>query len=80
MRLIDADAAIDAVSESLMGVFVEYEDIAKKIIDKVPSAIIQCEECIYLQYDEIFDAYWCRGRSVKPDHYCGYAIRREEIG
>ena len=47
-------------------------------IESEQPKIIQCKECIYLQSDEIFGAYWCSGRSVKPDHYCGYAVRRQD--
>ena len=35
---ISRQAAIDAVSETLKGVFVEYRDVAEKTIKKVPSA------------------------------------------
>lgn len=35
---ISRQAAIDAVAKALKGTFVEYEDIAEKIINKVPSA------------------------------------------
>ena len=36
--LISRKAAIDAVAEILKRVFVEYRDIAEKIINKLPSA------------------------------------------
>lgn len=36
--LISRQAAIDAVAKALKGIFVEYEDVAEKIINKVPSA------------------------------------------
>ena len=36
--MISRQAAIDAIAEALKGVFVEYQDIAKKIIANVPSA------------------------------------------
>lgn len=35
--LISRQAAIDAVDDALKGVFVEHQDIAEKIIDKLPS-------------------------------------------
>ena len=38
MDLIERQAAIDAVSDALKGVFVEYEDVAEKMLGKVPSA------------------------------------------
>lgn len=36
--LISRKAAIEAVAKALKGTFVEYEDIAEKIINKVPPA------------------------------------------
>lgn len=36
--LISRQAAIDAVAKNLKGLFIEYEDVAEKIINKVPSA------------------------------------------
>ena len=35
--LISRQMAIDAVSKALKHTFVEYEDIAQKIINKIPS-------------------------------------------
>ena len=57
--LIDRQAAIEAVSESLRNIFEEHDDVARKIINKVPSAeperkkgkwevtawYIKCSEC-----------------------------------
>lgn len=37
-ELISRQAAIDAVSDALKGVFVEHLDIAEKLLDKLPSA------------------------------------------
>ena len=39
---------------------------------------IRCRDCIKLQRDVLADMYWCGGREVPLDHYCGYAERREE--
>ena len=36
--LISRQAAIEAVSESLRNIFEEHDDVARKIINKVPSA------------------------------------------
>ena len=36
--LINRQDAIDAMSESLKGVFIEYQEIAEKCINKLPSA------------------------------------------
>lgn len=50
-------------------------------IDEVPSAqpeITHCRDCAKLQIDNIFHDYWCDGKRVRLDHYCGYAERWEE--
>ena len=52
-----------------------------KILEKLPSAqpdIIHCRECKNCQIDSVFHDYWCDGRKVWKDHYCGYAERRTE--
>ena len=52
-----------------------------KELEKLPSAqpeIITCEHCSKCQKDDIFLGYWCEGKRVRKDHYCGYAERRKE--
>ena len=52
-----------------------------KILEKLPSAqpdIIHCRECKNCQIDSVFHDYWCDGRKVWKDHYCGYAERRTD--
>ena len=50
--LIDRQAAIDAVAESLKGTFVEYRDIAEKMISNVPSAQPEetCDTCTHWHF------------------------------
>ena len=48
MDVIDRQKAIDAVADGLKYVFVEYKDIAEKLIGKLPSAeseIVRCKGC-----------------------------------
>lgn len=46
--LISRTEAVEEVSKALKGTFVEYEDIAEKIINKVPSAKLSpCDACKY---------------------------------
>lgn len=74
---ISRAAAIDAVAKALKGTFVEYEDIAEKIINKVPSAdrkghwikhgeppwyVIECSEC---------GAKWQMSGSWDANNFCG---------
>lgn len=39
--------------------------------------IIRCRECKFVEHDKLFHDFWCRGREVEPDHFCGYAERRD---
>ena len=77
--LISRQAAIDVVAKALKGTFVEYEDIAEKIINKVPSVqpeIIRCKDCKHWGKRglcEIWDYY-----IDNEDFYCGCAKRRAE--
>ena len=53
----------------------------RREIDEQPSAepeIIRCKYCKYSQEDKLFGGYWCMGNRVDPEHYCGYAERRED--
>ena len=43
-------------------------------------SLIRCRDCKYLQVDEVFHQYWCNGKRVEPNHYCGYAKRRGDLG
>ena len=40
--------------------------------------IVRCKDCANCSRDAVFDDYWCDGREVEANHYCGYAERREE--
>lgn len=49
--------------------------------EKIPSAqpeIIRCEDCAKCQTDDVYHDYWCDGRKVWRDHFCGYAERRTD--
>lgn len=58
----------------------EFTKVYEKLrnLPSVQSEIILCKECKHLQTDKPCAMYWCDGKMVKPDHYCGYAERREE--
>ena len=69
--LISRQAAIDVVN-GIDSYFVKY-------IEALPSAqpeIIRCKDCKYLNIDSIYSQYWCGGRKVYPDFYCGKAERK----
>lgn len=80
-------AAIDALAKELKGVFVEYRDIAEKLIGKLPSAqpeIIKCKDCLHwvrtcgdnqwgLGDCDVFDKHL-----VMCEGYCAWAERRSD--
>ena len=60
-----------------------YSRDRKRLCD-LPSAqpeIIHCQDCIHAIEDALCGGYWCKGKAVTSDHYCGYAERRtDELG
>lgn len=38
--------------------------------------LILCEDCAKCQIDDVYHDYWCDGKKVWKDHFCGYAERR----
>ena len=77
-------AAIDALdeieSEVADGYGYQYEKW-RKYFCGLPSAqpeIIRCEDCAKCQTDDVYHDYWCDGRKVWRDHFCGYAERRTD--
>ena len=49
-----------------------------KALPPVQPEIIRCRDCAKCQYDALFDQYWCNGREVREDFYCGDAERRTD--
>ncbi len=48
---------------------------------KVSSAqpeIIRCKDCAKCQIDDVYHDYWCDGKKVWKEHFCGYAERRTD--
>lgn len=46
------------------------------IIDAVP--VTRCKNCAKASHDSIFGKYFCQGKEVRPDHFCGDGERKEE--
>ena len=59
--------------------YVKLRDVVWAI-ENLPSVqpdIIRCKDCKYCEEtNHVF--YWCDGRKVWEDHYCGYAERRTD--
>ena len=39
--------------------------------------IIRCKDCKRCQIEILCNDYWCDGKKVWEDHYCGYAERMQ---
>ena len=79
-KIIYAEDAIDALAKGFWGVDWD-KALAEAIIKDLPSAqpeIIRCKDCMLMLEDKIFHRCWCNGNEVKPDHFCGYAERRQD--
>ena len=54
---------------------------AEKALEMLPSAqpeIIYCRDCVHAIEDALCGGYWCKGKAVTSNHYCGYAERRTD--
>lgn len=40
--------------------------------------VIFCSECQTCEYDKKFQEWWCNGKEVEPNHFCGDAVKRED--
>lgn len=74
----------DAIDEIARWIGYLDDDMVGRIqfgLKHLPSAqpeIIHCGDCKKCQIDSVFHDYWCDGRKVWKDHYCGYAERRTD--
>ena len=73
---ISRKAAIDALRDATFD-FETCEIVLKQLPSAQPE-IITCEHCSKCQKDDVFLGYWCEGKRVRKDHYCGYAKRRTD--
>ena len=49
-------------------------DMAIAILDMLT---IRCKDCKNVHFDTTFKEYWCNGKKVPMDHFCGYAKKGE---
>ena len=78
--LISRQAAIDRFCELLDTTEENPVTCIRQVLDILPSAqpeIIHCRDCKKCQIDSVFQDYWCDGRKVREDFYCGDAVRKE---
>lgn len=38
--------------------------------------VVRCHDCAKAEEDSIFREYWCDGREVPADHFCGYGVKK----
>ena len=85
MRLIDADALITDIEETIAesgcvnheGEIMDCIRYASEV-DAVP--VVRCGDCKHYQTDVLFNSNYCCGRRRKPDDYCSYGERKESEG
>lgn len=41
--------------------------------------LIRCRDCAKVEEDKVFREYWCDGKRVPADHFCGYGVKKGEI-
>lgn len=82
--LIDRQDAINVLCDNcdhVQAVCPHYPCKQYTKIEQLPSAqpeIIRCEDCANCQIDDVYHDYWCDGKKVWKDHFCGYAERRTD--
>ncbi len=55
-----------------------YEEALNMAISALEQPeIIRCKDCKKCVIETLCNDYWCDGRKVWEDHYCGYAERRD---
>lgn len=56
----------------------EWETAMNMAIEALQqSEIIRCKDCKRCQIEILCNDYWCDGKKVWEDHYCGYAERMQ---
>lgn len=63
---------------------VQIEDSEKNMSERFVGQLrsypelIRCKDCVKSQYDFMAKGYWCDGKQVSENHYCGYAERKPD--
>lgn len=76
--LVSRQVAIDRLIEKFpyidpMAIIRVVSDLPA--VDAIP--VIRCKDCARCSI-EVCNDYWCDGKKVWKDHYCGYAERRTD--
>ena len=57
---------------------IEFFPVSEAINPSAQPEIIYCKDCIHAIEDALCGGYWCKGKAVTSNHYCGYAERRTD--
>lgn len=55
-----------------------YDEWVKYLDQLGYRKVVLCKDCVKSQYDFMTKGYWCDGKQVSENHYCGYAERKEK--
>lgn len=80
MRLINADALIWKLHRRLPQVktiplWILDAILGEPTIDAVP--VVRCKDCKYSRKDELWGMRWCKGLTVKDEHFCADGERKD---
>ena len=78
MRLIDADALIKEAMRSPNYFIIKYTVQKAPTIDAVP--VVRCKDCKHSRNDELWHMRWCKGVTVKDEHFCADGERKDDDG
>ena len=92
MRLIDADTVKKAINDEIeiaAEIGTHEADVCKgglmmglayvntaPTVDAVP--VVRCKDCKHSQKDELWGMRWCKGTTVKDEHFCADGERKDD--
>lgn len=69
----------DKYKDWIVRYYADHDDIPEGQSDgHIVRELIRCKDCAKSQYDFMTKGYWCDGKQVSENHYCGYAERKEK--
>lgn len=86
MRLIDADALKPLLREYCVDddeVVMKWYDImgVDEVVDRAPTVdavpVVRCKDCKHSRNDELWHMRWCKGVTVKDEHFCADGERKD---
>lgn len=89
MRPIDADALIEDIKTKLWDWDtvdgITSSTVLKQTITDIDNAptidavpVVRCKDCKHSQKDELWGMRWCKGTTVKDEHFCADGERKDD--